>query len=116
MCVRIRALVLYVSAKWALPPVSLTVFKVLPCEYSTTDSEAALSGGDFEGKTRFFFSFRAYFPRSRPLFAFEPGLSHPAALSDFLLLLLLLLRLSTTATVGGGGQESVPVAYGFPLC
>lgn len=55
MCVRIRALVLYVSAKWALPPVSLTVFKVLPCEYSTTDSEAALSGGDFEGKTRFFF-------------------------------------------------------------
>lgn len=45
----------------------------------------------------------------------NPGPSHPAALSDFLLLLLL-LRLSTTATVGGGGQESVPVAYGFPLC
>lgn len=58
-----------------------------------------------------FFPFYAYFALSCPL-AFEPNLSHPAVLSDFLLLLLL----STTATVGGGGQESVPVAYGFPLC
>lgn len=45
-------------------------------------------------------------------FSFEPNLSRPAILSDFLPLLLL----STIAAVGGGGQESVPVAYGFPLC